>query len=50
MVRGKKEARNNSPEGVAKLGQPNRDAITKEMIKEYQSEQEKPAMVDEEAR
>ena len=50
----RQEVKNNAPEGVTMLGQLNRekplDAITKEMIQEYQAEELKPVMVDGEAR
>ena len=53
-INGQRQQEYQTPEGVTMLGQLNREkpltAITKEMIKEYQEEQEKPVIIDREAR
>jgi hypothetical protein len=53
-INGQRQEEKGTPEGVTMLGQLNRekplDAITREMIQEYQEEQQVPLMVDGEAR
>ncbi len=53
-INGQRQQENKTPEGVTMLGQLNKEkpltAITKEMIKEYQEEQDKPLIIDGEAR
>ena len=53
-INGQRQQENQQPEGITMLGQLNREkplsAITREMIQEYQEEQNKPFMVDGEAR
>ena len=53
-INGQRQQENQQPEGITMLGQLNREkplsAITREMIQEYQEEQNKPIMVDGEAR
>jgi hypothetical protein len=53
-INGQRQQERGTPEGVTMLGQLNRekplDAITREMIQEYQEEQQAPIMVDGEAR
>lgn len=53
-INGQRQQENQTPEGITMLGQLNREkplsAISKEMIKEYQEEQDKPLMIDGEAR
>lgn len=53
-INGQRQQENQQPEGITMLGQLNREkplsAITREMIQEYQQEQNKPIMIDGEAR
>jgi len=53
-INGQRQQENQQPEGITMLGQLNREkplsAITREMIQEYQEEQNKPFMIDGEAR
>ena len=53
-INGQRQQEQQQPEGITMLGQLNREkplsAITREMIQEYQEEQNKPFMIDGEAR